>query len=225
MEAADPDLEVLGDTAALAAEEAEPPHAAPTMLLEPEPELELEPGMPLPREAVPRQGCMSEDQYLFGQQNDSVTEGSPTSSDKGSEGYREAWITSERLMLAFHDDLVATQEAHAKSKGELQKLRTSSAQQAESMAAKHEEDAVRVAKLEADAEVRDAELSLAQRELTELRAEHRRERSTAAEKQRGLEEALNSEKRAVAAQSQIAVALRRVVSPPNTFTDEPAGQY
>ena len=115
---------------------------------------------------------------------------SPTS-DKGANGYREAWVSSEQLMLAFHDELITAQEAQAQSSRELSELRTSSAQQIEA---------------------RDSQLLALQEQLAALRAEKQAERHAHAEEQRRLEEDLAAERKTVTLQGDVTAALRRVVS-------------
>jgi hypothetical protein len=187
------------------AQEGEPPlntvDSAPAML-EPEPELEPVarwPGWQGLEDMPP---------------DDGATQESPNSLGKGFAGYREAWIASEALMLAFHDDLVSTQDAHARSERELEELRTTSDQHIESLTAKREEVAAHVARLEAEAKARDAQLSLVQSQLAELRAEHEHEQGVVAEKQHQLETDLKAEQTTVALQGDVIAALRRVVSGP-----------
>ena len=188
-------------------QEGEPPlsavGAAPATLLEPEPEPEPEP------KAVVQ---WPEWQDLEGTPSDNYgTQGSQISPSEGSPSYREAWIASEALMLAFHDDLVSTKDAHARSERQLEELRTTSVQQIESLTAKSEQEAAHVARLQADAKARDAQLSLVQAQLAELRAEHEHEQGAAAEKQRQLATDLKAEQTTVALQGDVIAALRRVV--------------
>ena len=145
--------------------------------------------------------------------DDSATQGSPTSPGKSSAGYREAWIASEALMLAFHDDLVSTQDAHARSERQLKELQTTSVQQIESLTAKSEEKAAHVARLEAEAKAREAHLSLVQTQLAELRAEHEHEQGAAAAKQHQLEADLKAEQTTVSLQNDVIAALRRGKQP------------
>ena len=190
-----------------AVEEAEPPHSSLAVRLdpEPEPEPEPEPHVPLPgRQGLGRMPPADDDREPLG---------SPTSSDNpGSIAYREAWIASEALMLAFHDDLLATQAAHARSQSQLEELRTTSAQQIESLTAQGETDAAQVVELKADVQAAEARLSLAQTQLAGLQAEHEHERGVSAGKQRQLEEELHAERISLALQGDVVVALRRVVS-------------
>lgn len=216
-----------GDRLEIAAiEEAEPPSAAIAasatlfeVVPEPEPEPELEPEQQPEPESEPEQQPETLQPWTrwqgveqMPQGDECDVQGSLNFSDKGSVGYREAWIASEALMLAFHDDLIATQDAHASSQRHLEQLRSTSSQQIESLAAKCEENAAHIAKLETEAKQREAQLMLVQTQLEELGAQHEHEQVTAAQKQRQLEEDLEAEKTTVGLQGDVVAALRRVVS-------------
>eukprot|EP01043_Picozoa_sp_COSAG02_P048622 COSAG02_NODE_4794_length_4972_cov_2.105069_2_plen_335_part_00 len=199
-------------------QEGEPPLSAvgvvPATLLDPEPKPELEPEPQLePEPELELVVQWPELQDLEGTpSDDDATQGSQISPGKGSPSYREAWIASEALMLAFHDDLVSTQNAHARSERQLEELRTTSVQQIESLTAKSDEEAAHVARLEADAKARESQLSLVQAQLVELQAEREHEQGAAAEKQHQLATDLKAEQTTVALQGDVIAALRRVVS-------------